>query len=79
MKPECQTCVRTPLTTDCKRETLDTNSTKAFHSENEKFELEKTNQKLSVQIKENLRIFESLDKQLKMKDQRIHKNEKEIE
>lgn len=71
--------MRTPLTTDCKRESQDTNSTKAFQSEKERIELERTNQRLSAQIQENLKIFESLDKQLKMKDQMINKNEREIE
>ena len=41
-------------------------------------ELENINHKLSQQIKDNLKMFENLNKQLNIKNTKIHNNEKEI-
>ena len=41
-------------------------------------ELENINHKLSQQIKDNLKMFENLNKQLNIKNTTIHNNEKEI-
>lgn len=62
-----------------KRESYESNSTKAYESDkNSKKDLEEVNRKLSQQIQDNLKMFESLDTQLKLKDEKINKNEKEL-